>query len=232
MVFAHYFGGSAASWRPLLGALGPGFETLSPTLAGFGGTPAPEALSLEGYSDALIAAAGEGGWIAVGHSMGAKIALAAAGRCPVGLEGLILIAPSPPTPEPMSEQDRRNTLDAFADRAAAKAHIQKIAPGTLSPALFDQAVEDEISVAHRVWTWWLQTGSRQDICAATSGLELPTLVVTGDDDKVMGLRTPFDVARGLASAEVRVIEGGGHLVPLEQPDAVAQAMRDFLGGLG
>ena len=231
LICAHYFAGSARSWAPLTTVLGDGFEIAAPDLAGFGGTSAPATPGLDGYVDDILALGGDGDWIAVGHSMGGKIALAVAARRPAGLKGLILIAPSPPTPEPMSEEDRQMTLNAFGDRAAAKAHLDEIAPGTLTPALFDQAVDDEVSVARSVWTWWLKTGSRLDISGSTQGLDLPTLVVTGDEDKVMGLKTPFGVAAGLVNAEVQVIRGGGHLVPLEQPGVVAEAIRGFLPSL-
>ena len=232
LVFAHYFGGSGRSWAPLTASLGDRHILFAPDLGGFGGTdPPPGAPGLDAYADQLSALAADRPWIAVGHSMGGKIALWLAARRPAGLQGLVLIAPSPPTPEPMTEADRRKTIDAFGDRDAARAHIEAITDHTLSPPLFDHCVADEVAVKRDAWMWWMQTGSRLDISDRTAGLDVPTLVITGDQDRVMGLKTPFAVAAGLNRAEVRVVAGGGHLVPLEQPGAVAEAVLGFVGGL-
>ena len=232
LVFGHYFGGSARSWKPLLGALGDTFETRAANLPGFGGTAAPEVLTLDAYAEEFRGLGGDGPWIAVGHSMSGKIALAAAARGGTeNLKALILIAPSPPTPEPMTEENRGKTLADFGDRAAARVHIEKIAPGTLSPPVFDRCVEDEVDVAQSVWTWWLERGSRDDISTATARIDIPVLVITGDKDVVMGTDTPRLVAGSLPNAALQVVPGGGHLVPLEQPGAVAALMHAFIAGL-
>ena len=231
LVFAHYFGGSARSWAPLLAALAGEFDCVAPDLPGFGGTTAPVDPSLDGYAVTFAALTPPRRWIAVGHSMGGKIALAAALRKPAGLAGLILIAPSPPTPEPMTPTDRRKTLAAFGDHAAAREHFAAITQCTLSPILFEACVEDELDVDRAVWDWWLERGSRDDISGAVPSLTLPVLVVTGDHDTVLGSDTAPGVAARLAGARLETIAGGGHLVPLERPDAVGGAVRNFVGGL-
>lgn len=231
LIFAHYFGGSARSWSPLLSALAGDADCSAPDLAGFGGSEAPEVVSLDSYIDQMEALAGERPWIAVGHSMGGKIAMAAAARRSAALKALILIAPSPPTGEPTSEAERQDTIDAFADRAAAQRLFEKITDDSLFADVFAVCVEDELRVAPRARLWWLKRGSREDISDRTRGLDLPVLVIAGDDDKVFGLKTPFKVANGLKRAEVSVVAGGGHLVPLEQPALVADMIRTFLSDL-
>jgi pimeloyl-ACP methyl ester carboxylesterase len=160
--------------------------------------------------------------------MGAKMAVDLAVRRPRGLAGLVLIAPSPPTPEPMSEEDRQKTLNAFGDAAAARSHIAEITQGRLGPSVFEACVEDQLRVDRAAWKWWLTQGSRDDISAASEGLDLPALVIAGDSDTVMELATPLNVAAGLKRARVSVIPGGGHLVPLEQPVAVARSLLAFI----
>ena len=231
LVFGHYFGGSARSWAALLAALAGEFECVVPDLPGFGGTPAPVAPSLNGYAAAFAALAPPRPWIAVGHSMGGKIALAAALGDPAGLAGLILIAPSPPTPEPMTPEDRRKAQASFGDPVAARAHFEGIAEHALSPEQLDACIADELAADRAAWDWWLERGSRDDISDAAATLTLPVLVVTGDNDKVLGSDTAPGVAARLAGARLETIAGAGHLVPLERPDAVARAVRRFVGGL-
>lgn len=227
LVFAHYFGGSARSWAALVDALGSAFECVVPDLPGFGDTPPPSDLSLDAYVDSFAARAGDAPFVAVGHSMGGKIALALAARRPTTLTGLILLAASPPTPEPMSDADRQASLDAYGSRRIARAQLKEIA-GRLPPEALSVAVDDELRVTEAAWRWWLETGSRDDISAATRGLALPTLVVTGDDDKVMGEDTAPAIAAALDDATLRIVADAGHLLPLERPRATADLIRDFV----
>ncbi|MCA1654701.1 MAG: alpha/beta fold hydrolase [Sphingomicrobium sp.] len=231
LVFAHYFGGSARSWTPLLHALGGSGEQIVPDLPGFGGTAPPMTLTLDTYADYLADRAGVRPWIAVGHSMGGKIALACAARRPSNLVGLVLIAASPPTPQPMSDDDRRASIEAFGNRQSARRQLTSIA-GRLPPALLEICVEDELRVAWPAWRWWLEQGSRADISGRTHGLQLPVLIITGDDDRVLGSDTAAQIQRGLPNATLRTIADAGHMVPLEHPERVARLIRDFAAKIG
>lgn len=230
LVFAHYFGGSARSWRPLLDALGDVGDVVVPDLPGFGGTRPFATPTLTDFADDLSARAGDRPWVAVGHSMGGKIALAVAARKLPNLAGLILIAPSPPTPQPMSDDDRQASLDAFDNRKVAERDLTRVAC-RLSPALMDTVSEDELRVDRSTWRWWLEQGSRDDISPRTQGLRLPTLVITGDHDNVLGAETPAQVARNLADSSLRIVADAGHMVPLEHPRIVARLIRNFLARL-
>jgi pimeloyl-ACP methyl ester carboxylesterase len=180
------------------------------------------------FADQLEVLAGDGPWIAVGHSMGAKMALDLAARRPEGLVGLVLISPSPPTPEPMCDADRDKSLKTFGDASAARSHLAEITEGRLEASVFEACVEDQLLADRAAWIWWLTQGSREDISGATEGLSLSTLVIAGDSDRVMDLHTPLKVAAGLKRARVSVIPGGGHLVPLEKPAVVAEHLLAFI----
>ena len=71
--------------------------------------------------------------------------------------------------------------------------------------------------------------ARPDRSADLSAILCPTLVIVGSEDAI----TPPDEARGMARAIPRCefveVEGGGHLAPMERPDAVNQAIMEFLG---
>ena len=231
LVFAHYFGGSARSWSPLLSVLGDGFDCLAPDLPGFGDTPAPAKPSLDAYANRYTALAGGWPWIAVGHSMGGKIALAAAARRPSGLRALILIDASPQTPEPMSDEDRAASLAAYGDRRTARKQLTEIG-SRLSPDILKMCIEDELRVAEPAWRWWLERGSRDDISAATAKLDFPALVIAGDDDRVLGPDTGPTIARALPRAVLKIVPDAGHLAPLERPAAVAALVHEFVVRLG
>ncbi len=226
LVFAHYFGGSARSWVALVDELGAGFDCVVPDLPGFGDMPPPPAPSLHAYADWLIDTAGDAPWWAVGHSMGGKIALAAATRRPPGLAGLVLIAAAPPTPQPMTDDSRAEALDAYANRRLAMKQLEGTG-SRLPPEVLRAAVDDELRVAESAWRWWLETGSRDDISANTATINLPVLVLAGEHDEVMGPDVPRAIAARLPRAELHILSQAGHLLPLERPEAVAERIAAF-----
>ena len=57
----------------------------------------------------------------------------------------------------------------------------------------------------------------------------PTLVVAGDDDPYVPSSTTRRLAQSIPQARLELISGGGHLLPMNQPDRLAQAVDRFLG---
>jgi pimeloyl-ACP methyl ester carboxylesterase len=57
----------------------------------------------------------------------------------------------------------------------------------------------------------------------------PTLVLRGADSIVTSAEGVTALSTGLPRSEVREIKGGSHMLLLEHPDEVAQAIRQFLG---
>lgn len=56
----------------------------------------------------------------------------------------------------------------------------------------------------------------------------PTLILAGDDDPVIPLANARFMARRMPSARLRVVEGGGHLFLLDQPESVVDDIAVFL----
>ncbi|HEX5191960.1 MAG TPA: alpha/beta fold hydrolase [Solirubrobacteraceae bacterium] len=64
--------------------------------------------------------------------------------------------------------------------------------------------------------------------AELAGIDVPTLVVSGDRDRVEPLRTALSLFETLPRAELFVLPGCGHFVPRERPVALAAAVEAFL----
>jgi pimeloyl-ACP methyl ester carboxylesterase len=56
----------------------------------------------------------------------------------------------------------------------------------------------------------------------------PTLVLGGRQDAITPPEVLEEIARCIRGAELRLIDRCGHLAPLEQPEAVTQALADWL----
>ena len=165
--------------------------------------------------------------------MGAKVAAAVARRAEDGeaglggLAALVLLAGSPPSPEPMSESRRRTMLGWFAgdpatSRAEATAYIGKAAGGKLPATLEEHAVADVLRARRTAWRAWLETGSREDWSDRIGVLRTPALIVAGERDADLGPAAQAKLtAPHVASGRIVELARAGHLLPLECPEEVA-----------
>ncbi|UOG75079.1 alpha/beta hydrolase [Hymenobacter tibetensis] len=232
-VCLHYWAGSGREWQAVAAFLAPDYAVLAPDLGGFGEAPAPVGgYSVEAYADqvaALIAAQQLQQYVLVGHSMGGKIALALAARQPVGLVGVALLSPSPPTPEPMTEDERHDSLRAFGEQAAAEKTMRTITARPLPDLLQQQIIHDNLRSTKPAWDAWLLHGSRENIAAQLCQVQVPCTVLAGDQDAIMspsvhGLETLPLLPVG---TPLEIVGGAGHLLPYEAPEEVAALLRTF-----
>jgi 3-oxoadipate enol-lactonase len=68
----------------------------------------------------------------------------------------------------------------------------------------------------------------QDRAAPIEQIAVPTLVITGDEDRVYPPAMAQDIARRIPGAELVTMKGVGHLSNLEQPEEFNQAVMEFL----
>ncbi len=233
LVFLHYFGGSSRAWSKVIEQLSNEYRCIAPDLRGFGDSDATTtnyAVS-DSVDDiaALIDALRIKHYVLVGHSMGGKIALSFAARQPPGLKSLILFAPSPPSPEPIDDDERARLLATYGERRAAAATLAKITAHALPSDLLEQALKDNLRASRVAWRAWLERGSREDITAQASQVNVPVLIVAGAKDKAMTADLlQRELTRRIAGARLTLIPGAGHLLPLEVPQATANLIREYV----
>ncbi|SFP54080.1 alpha/beta fold hydrolase [Sphingomonas rubra] len=229
----HALGGSARSFDLVRERL-PEVETIAVDLPGFG-----QAVGVEGYSVAamvdhvagVVAARAPARWMVVGHSMGGKVATllartAVTDPALASLAGVVLLAASPPSPEPIEEGRRDRMIGWVADGpiadADARRYVDANSAARLPVPVFATAVAEARRSSRRAWRAWLEHGSREDMREAAGVLPYPALIVAGAKDGDLGeaaqrrLNVPHYV-----DATVEVVPGAAHLPPLEAPDAVA-----------
>jgi pimeloyl-ACP methyl ester carboxylesterase len=229
-------GFGAAASAPLAHALGDRFRVVGIDLPGQGDASDAADGSLQTMADVALAAieaeADGGPFVLVAHSMGGKVAalLAArvlSGRANVfGLAGAVLLAPSPPTPEPMDD-DKRALMLAWAENGAlseadAREFVAQNVATPLSAASEQDAIAQVRHTSPLSWRRWLTEGSREDVSAAVGVLDLPVVVVAGEDDADLGASAqPRLLGEVYPRAVFVSLAETGHLLPYERPREVA-----------
>lgn len=74
--------------------------------------------------------------------------------------------------------------------------------------------------------------SRPDQSETLRRAAVPTLVICGEEDKLCSLRTHEDMAGLIPGSKLEVVQGAGHLVPLEQPGRTNELISDWLESTG
>lgn len=237
LVLLHAFGASAKAWNHVVAELDGAFPVVALDLPGFGGGDDQlQADTVGDYADWVLndlQARNTGDFVLVGWSMGGKIALATALRKPPELKALILVAPSPPGPEPMEPGARQDERQSFGDPAASREALKKAAGDGIEQAPLDHAVSQRLAASRSAWDFWLDVGSKEDLTTQTPELNLPILVLSGQEDEHLGQEAVAKhVTPHLPHLTEKVIAASGHLVPYEQPQRLAEAIKDYVRGLG
>ncbi|WP_262270433.1 alpha/beta fold hydrolase [Microvirga yunnanensis] len=232
LVFLHYFAGSLRSWTHVAGDLSRIYRCLRIDLPGFGRSPPLRAFSVDAVAQVLsrrIAGLRLESFVLIGHSMGGKLALACAAAHPPSLAGVVLVAPSPPSPEPMDEKERARLLTTHRDRASAEHTLRMI---TQRPILAEEAeicIADNLMTSADAWNWWLAQGSRENITAQAERIVCPVLVLGGSADPVIPPPViTTEVMPRLADASRVEIARAGHLLPFEASKEVADSIQRFV----
>ena len=176
--------------------------------------------------------------MSVGGFMALEFALAHPGR----LNGLILIAATAQgyTAEEREEYHRQfDKLDV--DGMVPRAFAEWVAPFCFGATTL---ARNRALVEHWVERWadgpmparavlfqgrsWID---KDDISARLAAIDLPVLVVHGEEDVPLPIARALPMADALPDATLARIAQAGHSVNLESPDAVNAAIARFLGRL-
>lgn len=227
----HYWAGAGHEFDRLRSLLPAGTQLLAPDLPGFGDEAAPAGFdySVDSYADWVAAYIIEhqlAEYVLVGHSMGGKFALALAARQPTGLKGLVLLSPSPPSPEPISDHDRADSLAAYGKREEAEKTFTNITSRPLPAEVSAQVVADNLRTSHAAWDAWLLAGSKEDISSRMHAILVPCRLLVGEHDSAISpeaqRRQTLPLLPG--GSAFTVVPRAGHLLPLEAPGSVRDAL--------
>jgi pimeloyl-ACP methyl ester carboxylesterase len=237
LVFLHYWGGSRRTFDPVIARLTSGCTVVCYDHRGWGAArelPGPYGISQ--LADDVLDVVRELGlrrYVLAGHSMGGKVAQLAASHRPEGLAGLVLIAPAPPRPEAANPQATDALSHAYDSRATVAQALEHVLTHRPLPAdLHEQVIADSLAASDDARLAWPLHGIAEDITAAASAIEVPVHVLAGQHDQV---DPPASLEANLLpfvpGARMTVIEGTGHLSPLEAPGQIANLLDQFAATL-
>ena len=244
LVLIHAFPLSADMWLPQLARVPLGWRFIAPDLRGFRGMGlayedaqlsnasvddyAGDILELMDHLDLKRAAI-------AGLSMGGYVAMALAARAPQRVSHLILA-------------DTRMTADTEAQRAgrdAMRAMVEREGPASVATQMLPKLLgastqrdQPDLSGAVRMLIESNRTEAvagaigalknRPDRTAALGAVQVPTLVICGDEDVLTPPADSAAMAATIPGAQLAMIPNAGHLSNLEQPNAFNEALRLFL----
>lgn len=242
VVLLHGFPLSSQSWLSIRPALEAVARLVTPDLRGFGGSDKPEGEYSMGSLAADVArladALGLERLVLGGHSMGGYVALRFAASFRDRLAGVILID----TRAEADTEEGRAKRQAAVERVLGggrDAYLDEFVPNLVSPTLRARAprlvaelraaaaeVPDHVLVA-------CQRGmrSRPDSSALLPSLDIPALVLVGEEDTITPPAAAEAMARALPRATLAVIPGAGHTPSVERPIGTAETIVAFLRSL-
>jgi pimeloyl-ACP methyl ester carboxylesterase len=220
-------------WLPFLDRLAETRRVIAPSLPGFPGADGHR--ELDGLADwvcatlDLLEASGLDGADLVGASIGGTLAAEAAAFSRATIRRLVLIAPFG------LYSESEPTADIFAQRKSALPALLSAHPERLEAFLAKPEGEDEIewqvmlARAEEAAARFLWPFGEHGLAKRLHRIEHPTLLLWGAEDRVVPAAQSKQFADRLAGlVQVRSIEGAGHLLELDAPDAAAEATLRFL----
>ncbi|KAG9013681.1 hypothetical protein FRB94_001243 [Tulasnella sp. JGI-2019a] len=238
IILLHFWGGSTRTFSQLTPLLSSSdILTVAVDFPGWGSSTGPiddpsaySIASLASSVESLIAQLNVRNFILVGHSMGGKVAQLIAGRNLVhGLQGLILLAPAPPSPLILPEEMRVQQLAAYGSPQSAEFVARNVLSASpLSDQTIKIVVEDMLGGSKLATAAWPGYAMAEDVSEIVSATTARTLVLVGELDSVeTPERARNEVVGNIKGAKIVVLPGVGHLLPLEASKEVARYIDEF-----
>ena len=170
----------------------------------------------------------------LGHSMGGRVALEVVRRAPERVARLVL-ASTGVHPCRDGEQEKRHALRDIGRAQGIGALVDVWLPPMLGAAAArDTALVDTLAAMCRdagMARYEAQEAAllnRPDVTALLPTIDCPVLVIVGSEDRWSPPEQHRGIAAAIPGADLVVIDGCGHMLPVEAPDAVNAALSRWL----
>jgi len=238
LVLVHGFPLDNRIWESQVANLSDKYRVIAPDLPGFGKSQPPRPFTLESLADSLHAFLTQTKAIPcalAGLSMGGYMSFAYERKYPIDLKALILVDTKAEADTPDGKAGRNKmieTVRSSGSPAIAAAMLPKmLSPQTLQsrPQLVQQVKTImEACPAQTIEYALAAMRDRNDYRDCCPSVALPTLILVGDADAITPPAVAESMQKSIPHSKLIIIKGAGHLSPMEQPEQVNQAIRQFL----
>ena len=252
-ILLHGFGASVFSWREVVEPLAQHGTVIAYDRPAFGLTERP--LEWEGESpygpqaqvDIVLGLMDELGVekaILVGNSAGGTVSMQVALQHPERVEALILVdaavyagGGAPSWSRPILKTPQMNHIGPLIARQLQAQGVEFIKTAWHDPSKITQDIFDGYQKPLQIANWdkalWQLTVASEEsgLVERLAEITMPTLVITGDDDRIVPTEQSLRLADELPNAELKVIAQSGHLPHEEKPVEFMQSVTDFLSTL-
>ena len=252
-ILLHGFGASVFSWREVVEPLAQHGTVIAYDRPAFGLTERP--LEWEGESpygpqaqvDIVLGLMDELGVekaILVGNSAGGTVSMQVALQYPESVEALILVdaavyagGGAPSWSRPILKTPQMNHVGPLIARQLQAQGVQFIKTAWHDPSKITQDIFEGYQKPLQIENWdkalWQLTVASEEsgLVERLTEITIPTLVITGDDDRIVPTEQSLRLADELPNAELKVIAQSGHLPHEEKPVEFMQAVTEFLSTL-
>jgi non-heme chloroperoxidase len=166
----------------------------------------------------------------VGHSMGSLIAQQVALAAPTHVARLVLIgaATNARTQDLLAFQQ---AVDTLRDPVPAE-FVRDFQASTIYRPVPDDFLErvvaESLKLPARVWRAAMAGCLAVDYTAHLADIQMPTLILRGDQDTVFSQAAQDSLVNGLARAVLKVYPETGHAIHWERPEQVVQDLKEFI----
>lgn len=244
VLLLHAFPFDSRMWEPQIESLGERFRFITPDLAGFGGSDAPEdesSYSVDSFAaqaKGVLDDAGVDSCVLAGLSMGGYISFAFLRKYRDAVSALVL-ADTRAEADPPEGVEKRTNQQALVRNEGTAGFIDTLAGVILSEATREkkpdvvEKVKELMANPDAGFIGALEAmKNRPDSSGELASIEVPTLIIVGEKDGI----TPPDASRKMhehiGGSRLVVIPEAGHISNLEAPEAFNGALGEFLGATG
>jgi 3-oxoadipate enol-lactonase len=244
ILFVHGFPLSHAMWQSQIDAFGRKYRVIAPDLRGFGesnvtsGTVTMEAFADDMHS-LLHAVFVDQPVVLCGLSMGGYVAWQFLGKYRAQLKALILCDTRAAGDTPAAVAGRQKLADEILTHGS-QAALDAMLPRLFSPKTAERHPERVSEVRSMILrndpaglaAALRGMAERPDCTEMLSKIDVPTLLICGQDDQITPAAEMRGMAQAIRGAQFVEIPDAGHMAPLENPDAVNAAINQFLQKVG
>ena len=172
----------------------------------------------------------------IGFSMGGYVARELARVAPERVSGLVLVATSARADTAEQTRRKRDSVARLVDAPFRGFNPSAVRASVHPDRAHDDVLIDAIlAMGSRLGgaVFARQSGmAREGDLARLGAIHCPTLIVAAAQDSLRSFAESRELAAGISGATMSVIQGSGHMLPLEAPDRLSALILDWLGEQG